>query len=305
MRENLQFWQDIGASSWILNIIRCGYCLPFIEQPEHKLFNNHASAINNSDFVSCEIDKLLVSGALVEVGELDISVCSPLSVAKNSSGKQRLILDLRFINSHLRVPKFKYEDIRTASDLFQQGDWFFKFDYTSGYHHIEIFPAHTQFLGCAWVINGQKKYFQFTVLPFGLASAPFLFTKVQKALVKHWRAQGIRIFTYLDDGAGAANNLVGARETSKQVRQDVRASGFVANEEKSQWEPVQYGKLLGFMVDLAAGLFSVPERRVASFKCILQQIIDSGFVVSARQLAKFTGSLNGISPWGDCSSLDT
>jgi hypothetical protein len=71
------------------------------------LINNHASAINNSDFVSCEIDKLLVSGALVEVGELDISVCSPLSVAKNSSGKQRLILGLRFLNSHLRVPNNK------------------------------------------------------------------------------------------------------------------------------------------------------------------------------------------------------
>jgi hypothetical protein len=230
----------------------------------------------------------------VEVGKHDISVCSPLSVAKNSSGKPRLILDLRFINSHLRVQKFKYEDIRTASDLFQQGDWFFKFDYTSGYHHVEIFPAHTQFLGCAWVLNGQQKYFQFTVLPFGLASAPFLFTKVQKALVKHWRAQGIRIFTYLDDGAGAESNLADARETSMQVRQDVRASGFIANEEKSQWEPLQYGELLGFMVDLASGLFSVPERRVTSFRCVLQQIIDSGFVVSARQLAKVTGSLSSM-----------
>jgi hypothetical protein len=67
LRENLQFWQDIGASSWILNIIRCGYCLPFIEQPEHKLFNNHASAINNSDFVSCEMNKLLVSRAFRRV----------------------------------------------------------------------------------------------------------------------------------------------------------------------------------------------------------------------------------------------
>jgi hypothetical protein len=62
LRENLQFWQDIGASSWVLDIIRCGYCLPFVELPEHKLFDNHASAINNFDFVSGEIDKLLASG---------------------------------------------------------------------------------------------------------------------------------------------------------------------------------------------------------------------------------------------------
>ena len=140
---------------------------------ERKLFNNHASATNKSDFVSCEIDKLLMSGSLVEVGEHDISVSSPLSVAKYSSGKPRLILDLYFINSHLRVPKFKYEDIRTASELFQQGDWFFKFDYTSDYQPIEIFPAHTQFLGCAWVIDGQQKYFQFTSFAIWISKHSF------------------------------------------------------------------------------------------------------------------------------------
>ena len=31
------------------------------------------------------------------------------------------------------------------------------------------------------------RYFAFTVLVFGLASAPFTFTKVLKALIKHWR----------------------------------------------------------------------------------------------------------------------
>jgi hypothetical protein len=294
LRRSLNFWQSIGASSWVLNIIRLGYCLPFIEQPERKVLNNHASALKNSDFVLDEINKLLVSGALVEVEDNDIFVCSPLGVVTNTSGKSRLILDLRYINTHLRVTKFKYEDIRTASDLFQQGDWFFKFDYTSGYHHIEMFPEHTKFLGCSWVTQGRRRFFQFTVLPFGLATAPFLFTKIQKTLVKYWRGQGIRIFTYLDDGAGAEDNLVDAKETSEQVRRDIEASGFVANEEKSQWEPAQYGELLGFMLDLSSGLFSVPERRVAGFKDMLQRIVDCGFVTSARQLARITGCLSSM-----------
>ena len=87
-----------------------------------------------------------------------------------------------------------------------KGDWFFKFEYKSGYHHVDIFPEHMQFLGCSWTFNGQCRYFKFTVLPFGLATAPFLFTKIQKALVKHSRRQGLRVFTYLDDGAGAESN---------------------------------------------------------------------------------------------------
>ena len=61
----------------------------------------------------------------------------------------RLIADLRYINQHLRSCKFKYKDIHTAADVFQLGDWFFKLDYIRGYHHVEIFPEHTKFLGCS------------------------------------------------------------------------------------------------------------------------------------------------------------
>ena len=70
---------------------------------------------------------------------------------------------------------------------------------------------------------------------------PFVFTKIQKALTKHWRSQGIRIFTYLDDGAGAGSDFYEAQRVSNLVRHDVQCSGFVANDEKSQWVPVQLG----------------------------------------------------------------
>ena len=232
LRKNVKFWQKIGASKWILDILNYGYCLPFISMPKKKFFDNHVSAIKHSGFVSMEIQKLLSSGVLIEVNETEATVCSPLSVVANVLGKLRLILDLRYVNQHLRVQKLKYEDIRTACHLFQQGDWFFKFDYSSSYHHIDISSAHTQFLGLAWIFNGVKRYFQFTVLPFGLASAPYVFTKIQKALVKYWQGQGIRIYTYLDDGAGAACNFQDALQTSQQVRQDIKDSGFVANETK-------------------------------------------------------------------------
>ena len=63
--------------------------------------------------------------------------------------------------------------MRTATDLFQTGDWFFKLDYTSGHQHVEIFPEHTRFLGCPLGNN----FYKFTVLPFGLVTGPFIFTK--------------------------------------------------------------------------------------------------------------------------------
>jgi len=54
-----------------------------------------------------------------EVSSTDLHVCNPLGVAVNTSGKPRLILDLRYVNQHLRSLKFNYGDIRTAVDLFQ------------------------------------------------------------------------------------------------------------------------------------------------------------------------------------------
>ena len=294
LRENIAFWQNIGASQWLIKVLCEGYCLPYVELPLSKFFGNHNSASCHSEFVSLEISKLLVSGALLEVSSNNVQVCNPLGVAVNSSGKPRLILDLRYVNQHLRSCKFKYEDIRTAADLFQKGDWFFKFDYTSGYHHLEIFPEHTPFLGCSWVVDGQRRFYQFTVLPFGLSTGLYIFTKVQRALTKYWRSQGIRIFTYLDDGAGADSTFSEAQEVSDLVRHDLHRSGFVANDSKSVWTPVQSGELLGFILDLSTGTFQVPPRRVESFRLVLDNIVSRRFVATARQLARFTGLLSSM-----------
>jgi len=53
------------------------------------------------------------------------------------------------------------------------------FDLKRGYHHIEIHPDHLRFLAFAWKFPGEAsiRYFVFTVLPFGLSSAPYIFTK--------------------------------------------------------------------------------------------------------------------------------
>ena len=56
---------------------------------------------------------------------MDLVVCNPLGVVRNSAQKRRLIVDLRYVNQYLRSCKFKYDDIRTAADLFHKDDWFF------------------------------------------------------------------------------------------------------------------------------------------------------------------------------------
>ena len=51
----------------------------------------------------------------------DIHICSPLGVVPKKNNKFRLILDLRYLNNHLASLKFKFEDLRIASELLDQG----------------------------------------------------------------------------------------------------------------------------------------------------------------------------------------
>ena len=182
LKNHLGFWQRIKANRWVVSIISDGYALPFLELPPRHEMTNHKSAFEEEAFVSGQIMELLSAGCVIETNHSDVHVISPLGVVNNGS-KKRMILDLRYVNKYLRIPKFKYEDIRTVRDIFSIGDWFFKFDYKSGYHHVDIIPSHQKFLGFSWTIQGQRKCFVFSVLPFGLASAPFVFPKSTKPLL--------------------------------------------------------------------------------------------------------------------------
>ena len=45
LRENIDFWRSIGASQWLLKVLHEGYCLPFVELPMSRTFQNHNSAL--------------------------------------------------------------------------------------------------------------------------------------------------------------------------------------------------------------------------------------------------------------------
>ena len=155
---------------------------------------------------------------------------NPLTVAEGK--KLRLVIDLREVNKYLVKPKFRYEDLRSLSEVFEQGFWFFTWDLKSGYHHVDIFHPHQQFLGFAWDFEGVTRYFTFAVLPFGLSTACFCFTKLFRPLVRRWRLMSHNCFVYLDDGISGRHDYVSARAASLIQRSDLTSSGFIPNESK-------------------------------------------------------------------------
>ena len=79
----------------------------------------------------------------------------------------------------------------------------FKFDLKAGYYHINVCPQQQTYLGFSW----GNTFYCFSVLVFGLASSPCLFTKCLRSMVKFWRKHSINIVLYLDDGFGMTNTL--------------------------------------------------------------------------------------------------
>ena len=184
----LQFWLSIGASQLVLKILKDGYSLPFVKVPVKKHFSNHESAPKEQMLVSESIMSLPARGCISEKRQSDVAICSPLGVVNNGK-KLRLILNLRFLNRHLAKFKFKLEDLRTVAKVYRQGDYLVSFDLKSGYHHITIAPCHWKYLGFQWEnVHGKTQYFVFCVLPFGLSTAPYIFTKVTWVLLPSWHS---------------------------------------------------------------------------------------------------------------------
>ncbi|GJP42866.1 hypothetical protein CLOM_g2398, partial [Closterium sp. NIES-68] len=155
--------------------------------------------------------------------------------------KCRLILDLRKVNAHLEIPKFKYEGLNRVAELIRPGDWMFSIDLRSGYHHVEMHPSSWKYLGFQF----EGAYYSFRSLPFGLATAPFVFTQLIKQLAKRWRASGLRIVPYVDDLLFLCKSHTYARSACAAVTQDLKAAGFVINEKKSHLHPTRLIHFLG------------------------------------------------------------
>ena len=264
LRAHLLFWVEIGAPPWVLETIRSGYVVPFETITPGVCLSNNRSALRlvHGDFVSSAACDLLELGLISEVLSPP-TVINPLSVSFNSVGNPRLILDLRHDNSYIPKAKFKMEDWKVFLQYLLRGGYRYKFDLKSGYHHIDICQHYEQFLGFQWALGGAKnRYFCFTVLPFGLSSAPYLFTKVFRPLVRYWRGLGIHLVLYLDDGVGCEKDFLSTQHCSNIVRSDLVRAGLVPNCEKSVWTLVKRLEWLGISWDLRSAILPIPQPRI-------------------------------------------
>ena len=152
-------------------------------------------AISEEQICLREVTRLCNFGAIERVADCEGQFLSSFFMIKKSSGGWRFILNLKRLNNFIVASYFKLEDWKTVIRLLSSHDFLATIDLQDAYFLVPIAYEDRRFLRFRF----QNQLFQFRVLPFGLASAPYIFTKILKPVVSTFRERGFLSIVYLDD----------------------------------------------------------------------------------------------------------
>jgi hypothetical protein len=223
MRLALPAWRAIGASDWVLRIIAQGLYLAIGEADRLSLLGtNQGRTVMDTqahhDFMVRDIKRKVAEG-VVDLHPLwqatEVASTRAFVIDKpNRLNEYRDINDLRPINVHLPKRPFKMEGLPTLSLFLKKGCWIATLDLKSAYHHIALSES-TSRLVC---FEFEGVLVVTKILPFGLSWSPWVFTKVFRTVVKHWRERGYLVILYLDDLILAAPTKEGLEAQMEEAR---------------------------------------------------------------------------------------
>lgn len=168
--------------------------------------------------------------------------------SSKKGGDQRPIINMKGLNNFLEYQHFKVEGIHMLRNLLKKNDYQVKIDLEDAYITIPIWKGHQKYLRFLW----RDTLWEFAYLPFGLASAPLVFTSILKPVVGLLRKQGIRLITYLDDLLIMSESKELARTHASLAANLLTSLGFIINHKKSVLIPCQQMEFLGFTVNSVA-----------------------------------------------------
>ena len=120
---------------------------------------------------------------------------SQIFQAEKKDGGHRPVVNLKCLNQYVKTEHFRMEGLYLLPDLLQAQDWMVRLDLKDAYLQVPIHLNHQHLLTFQW----EGKNYMFKCLPFGLSSAPRVFTKLLKPVVGFLRQIGCRLIIYLDD----------------------------------------------------------------------------------------------------------
>ena len=211
-QEALGLHPDKRYVDYLITGLREGFRIGFNYKNRHckKCKENMRSAKLQPQVVAEYIQKECEAGRIL--GPLDPQLFPEVQISrfgvipKTDPGKWRLILDLSSpdgasVNDGIDPERcsltyMKVDDAARAIERMGRGAKMAKVDIKSAYRMIPVHPEDRPLLGMLW----EGALYVDTALPFGLRSAPKVFTAVADGLEWRLRLEGVQqVFHYLDD----------------------------------------------------------------------------------------------------------
>ena len=278
-------WKTLGTHRSILKLFAVGYKLSFRECPKLSRIPCITSGFtdyNKQSALLTAIQDLLHKDVIDIVRKPDsLGFYSRLFLVPKPGNCWRPVIDLSCLNKFLAKSKFKMETPESIRASLRKNEWVTSIDLTDTYLHIPIHPQSQKYLR----FHHKGISYQFTSLPFGLATAPLIFTSIVKEVRLLALQQRICIHQYLDDWLIRVPSKEECHTQTQKLLNLIRDLGFVVNLKKSELVPSQRFDFLGyhFLLDLA--LVKLTQDRGTK----LQDMSRS--VISARTLMSTIGLL--------------
>ena len=202
--------------------------------------------------VERELDCLESDGILEKVSYSEWA--APIVPVPKTDGNIRLCGDYKVtINSQLEVDQYPLPKPDNIFATLSGGKWFSKIDLTNAYQQLKLAESSRPLV----TINTHKGLYQYTRLPFGVASAPALFQKVMDTVL-----QGLpKVICYLDDILITGSTQQEHLDNVQKVLQRLEQYGICARKSKCAFmrQAVEY---LGHRID-ADGLHTLDSKVAA------------------------------------------
>ena len=164
--------------------------------------------------------------------------------------------------------------------------WGVSLDLSDAYFHVPIHPSCRKYLRFCH----NQEVFQFRALPFGLATAPRVFTKLMVVVGAYLRLQGSVLLQYFDDWLLHQLNRRNLRQDLEFAWTKLQSLGLLLNEKKSDLVPSQDFIFVGMNFLTDVNRIRVPPTRVENLLLQIEGILPRKDI-SAREFLSLVGVL--------------
>ena len=299
-----QNWREMTRDTNIINMIENGIEIDFWKLPRQSTTPRpYQFSKEKREKIDRKIDHYVDKSIIEEVEHEDGEFISNIFSEDKSDGDIRVILDLTDLNEFVKDKHFKMETIEMVKRLIKQGCFMSSLDWKDAYYSVKVNENFRKYLKFYW----RGKLYQFTCLPNGLKSAPRIFTKITKVVFSTARKQDVTASSYIDDAITIGDLILETKDNVRKLIAITDKAGFVTHPTKSELEPTQVKKHLGFMIDSVRMILSISKQRIEKIQTQsvkILQFANKHQSIRLKKLAQLVGSMISTLPANQYGRLD-